>query len=197
MRGNEDSMMTLITGGSGSGKSAYAEDYIQGISKNCHKYYIATMQVFDEEGMKKINRHREMRNGKGFETIEQPVRIEEALKKMKLQGKACGEEAGCSMETALLECMSNLAANEMFSREKRGGCEELADRIIDGVKYLNNGLKHLVIVTNNVFEDGILYDEDTMEYIRLMALINRKLTELADCVTEVVVGIPVMIKKGK
>lgn len=190
-------MMTVITGGSGSGKSAYAEDYIQSISKNCHKYYIATMQVFDEEGVQKINRHREMRKGKGFETIEQPVRIEEALEKMQRQAKACGKKADCGMQTALLECMSNLAANEMFSGEKMGDCEELADRITDGVERLNSGFKHLVIVTNNVFEDGILYDEDTMEYIRLMALINRKLAERADCVIEVVVGIPVIIKKGK
>ena len=53
-------MITLITGGSGSGKSAYAEKYI------CHasnekgykeKYYIATMQVFDDEGQRKIDTH--------------------------------------------------------------------------------------------------------------------------------------------
>ena len=45
-------MITLITGGSGSGKSAYAEKYIchasydKGFKEN---YFIATMQVFDDE----------------------------------------------------------------------------------------------------------------------------------------------------
>ena len=50
-------MITLITGGSGSGKSAYAEKYICHVSneKGCkEKYYIATMQVFDDEGQRKI-----------------------------------------------------------------------------------------------------------------------------------------------
>ena len=47
-------MLVLITGGSGSGKSAYAEDYITKLSKDCRKYYIATMQVYDEEGQKKV-----------------------------------------------------------------------------------------------------------------------------------------------
>ena len=62
-------MMTVITGGSGSGKSAYAEDYIGQIaakSDHCNKYYIATMKVYDAEGQKKIDRHRQLRQGKGF-----------------------------------------------------------------------------------------------------------------------------------
>ena len=44
-------MITLITGGSGSGKSAYAEKYICHVSNDIgykEKYYIATMQVFDD-----------------------------------------------------------------------------------------------------------------------------------------------------
>ena len=59
-------MLVLIIGGSGSGKSAYAEDYITKLSKDCRKYYIATMQVYDEEGQKKVFKHQKMRDGKGF-----------------------------------------------------------------------------------------------------------------------------------
>ena len=33
-------MLVLITGGSGSGKSAYAEDYLTKLSKKERKYYI-------------------------------------------------------------------------------------------------------------------------------------------------------------
>ena len=35
-------MMTLILGGSGSGKSAYAEDYLLRAAGDKKKYYIAT-----------------------------------------------------------------------------------------------------------------------------------------------------------
>ena len=62
-------MITLITGGSGSGKSAYAEKYICHVSNEKgykEKYYIATMQVFDDEGQRKIDRHRRLRAGKGL-----------------------------------------------------------------------------------------------------------------------------------
>ena len=137
-------MMTLIMGGSGSGKSSYAEEYIHMLSGVKQKYYLATMQVFGEEGKKKVERHKKLREGKHFRTIEQPVSIEEALGKMET-----GEK------TALLECMSNLVANEMFQQEKCEKKEKTAGRIIKGITKLRKELKHLVIVTNNVFEDGI------------------------------------------
>ena len=183
-------MMTLITGGSGSGKSAYAETYITAISNGAGKYYIATMQVFDEEGQAKIERHRRMRSGKGFWTIEQPLSVEEALHKINVFEQE-------NERTALLECMSNLTANEMFSGEEPKTCEAVTEKIVQGVEQLNQGLKHLVIVTNNVFEDGRTYDETTMEYIRAMGSINEKLAAMADLVIEVVVGIPIVIKEGK
>lgn len=176
-------MMTLIIGGSGSGKSAYAEDYIISLSEEKKKYYIATMQVYDVEGERKIERHRMLRSGKGFSTIEQPVDIEKAVEKM---------EAGKG--TALLECISNLTANEMFAGGVPKTEEIVAKKIVKGIEALSKELTHLVIVSNNVFEDGKVYDKTTMAYIRAMGSINEKLAELADEVVEVVVGIPLVVK---
>lgn len=187
-------MLVLITGGSGSGKSAYAEEYLSKLSKDDKKYYIATMQVYDEEGQKKIERHRNMRSGKGFVTIEQPIKIEEALDK--IVRMECRDESlrKISLRTALLECMSNLTANEMFSGESVADCNVVVERILSGIQLLKNEMEHLVIVTDNVFEDGCVYDEATMEYIRAMGSINEKLAAISDHVIEVVVGIPVVVK---
>ena len=175
--------MTLIIGGSGSGKSAYAEDYMVSISEDRKKYYIATMQIYDEEGKRKVERHRMLRGGKGFSTIEQPVDIGKAAEKMEAEDR-----------TALLECVSNLTANEMFSGEVPGTEEAITEKIVGGIAVLNRELTHLVIVSNNVFEDGNVYDKTTMAYIRAMGCINQKLAEMADEVVEVVVGIPIVIK---
>lgn len=175
--------MTLIIGGSGSGKSAYAEDYMVSISEDRKKYYIATMQIYDEEGKRKVERHRMLRGGKGFSTIEQPIDIGKAAEKME-----DGER------TALLECISNLTANEMFLEEIHGTEEAITEKIVGGIAVLNRELTHLVIVSNNVFEDGNVYDKTTMAYIRAMGRINQKLAEMADEVVEVVVGIPIVIK---
>lgn len=179
-------MMILITGGSGSGKSVFAEDYITKFSKDCRKYYIATMQVYDEEGEEKVCKHRKMRKSKGFFTIEQPTDIGDAINKM--------QKDSMMKNVGLLECMSNLVANEMFGDEQIRDCELVKESIIGGIEELLKKIKHLIIVTNNVFEDGMNYDETTMNYIRVMGCINQELAKMADKVIEVVVGIPIIVK---
>lgn len=176
-------MMTLIIGGSGSGKSSYAEDYITHLSEGKRKYYLATMQVYDKEGEAKIARHRLLRQGKGFVTIERPTEIQNAVSRMETEGKA-----------ALLECISNLTANEMFEGDTVNAEETVIRKIVYGIERLKEELTHLVIVSNNVFEDGRNYDETTMAYIRAMGRINEELAAMADEVIEVVVGIPVKVK---
>lgn len=178
--------MTLIIGGSGSGKSEYAEHYITSLFDNKRIYYLATMQVFDDEGRKKIERHRSLRQGKGFLTIEQPIDMEKSLTQMEQ-----GENA------VLLECMSNLVANEMFCGEIPKRKDEVVEKIVSEIHALQEGVTELVIVSNNVFEDGIRYDNTTMEYLAAMGRINELLASLADEVIEVVVGIPLVLKSRK
>ncbi len=179
-------MMTLITGGSGSGKSSYGESYVERMPKEWNRYYLATMEVFDPEGEERVRRHQRMRKGKGFLTIEQPRQIEGALAAMNL------EETRPSC--ALLECISNLTANEMFTKEAVMEEKQVVSRILKGIEELEEHLKRLVIVTNNVFEDGICYDAATMAYLRAMGSINEALAKRADQVIEVVAGIPVLWK---
>ena len=62
-------MITVITGGSGSGKSAYAEQMVLEAG-DLNRIYIATMFPFDEESHRKIARHRAMRAEKKFTTLE-------------------------------------------------------------------------------------------------------------------------------
>ena len=177
-------MMVLVIGGSGSGKSSYAEKTTVSLAQaGMRKYYLATMQVFDDEGRKKVEKHRDLRNGKGFFMIEQSTRISDALEKME-----DGERV------VLLECISNLTANEMFSEEKAKTEMQVTDNVIRDIKILKDQTNHLVVVSNNVFEDGITYDETTTKYIKAVGKINQELAALADRVVEVVAGIPVIIK---
>lgn len=177
-------MISLILGGSGSGKSFYAEKCMEILPSDCKKYYIATMRNSDCETQRKIERHRMQRSGKNFYTIEQPTKVAQALNRMSYGKKA-----------ALLECISNLTANEMFDEQppKPEAC--VIAEIVENILRLAEGVTHLVIVSNQVFSDGYIYDEMTMAYIRAMGKINEKLAEVADEVIEVVVGIPTIIKK--
>ena len=68
-------MTTLVTGGSKCGKSSFAEKMLEGFPGR--KVYIATMQPFGEDASEAIERHRKMREGKGFETVEKYTDIHE------------------------------------------------------------------------------------------------------------------------
>jgi adenosylcobinamide kinase/adenosylcobinamide-phosphate guanylyltransferase len=194
-------MIALVIGGSGSGKSAYAEQMAVKAAGNGSLFYVATMQVYDEEGKKKVERHQKMRAGKGFLTIEQPRRLKEAAKKVATERVPAGKAAAGVGKTVLLECMSNLVANEMFSEENLSAVmdeakvKQLSHEIISGVTALQDSCDILIIVTNQIFEDGIRYDASTMAYIRLLGDVNRQIAERAEQVVEVVAGIPIFIKK--
>ena len=49
-------MIVLVTGGSGCGKSTWAEKLVASLP-NENRVYIATMQVYDEESVKRVERH--------------------------------------------------------------------------------------------------------------------------------------------
>ena len=116
-----------------------------------------------------------MRAGKGFETIEAPT----ALWNTDLPAGA----------TVLLEDLSNLLANEMFSPE--GGGSEAA---LHGVQSLLARCDHLILVTNEVFSGGANYEGETEDYLAELAWLNRTLAAEADTVAEVVCGIPNILK---
>ncbi|MGN0764429.1 MAG: bifunctional adenosylcobinamide kinase/adenosylcobinamide-phosphate guanylyltransferase, partial [Aristaeellaceae bacterium] len=92
-------MIILLTGGSGCGKSTYAEKLIAAMPRD-RRVYIATMQVYDGESVRRVARHRAQRAGMGFATIE----CEKEL------ASAPVEEGS----VVLLEDLVNLVANEMF-----------------------------------------------------------------------------------
>ena len=172
-------MFYMISGGSGSGKSEFAESVILQLSQKEEKrVYIATMMAFDEEAKRKIARHRQMRKEKNFFTIE----CFTGLKKVVLP-------QGC---TVLLDCMSNLTANEMF--QDNGAKENTVTEVIEGIDSILVQCANLVVVTNEIFSDGCDYDESTKEYIRKLGAINRQMAERADAVVEVVCGIPIYHK---
>ena len=170
-------MFLVITGGSGSGKSAYAEQCVLDFGP-AERIYIATMYPFDEECDRRIKRHREMRRQKQFSTLECYTGLKTA---------DIPEDS-----VVLLECMSNLTANEMYQEGGAGG--QTVEEILAGICYLLKRVRHLVVVTNEIFSDGIDYDSETMRYQSYLGQINSEMGRMADRVTEVVYGIPITVK---
>lgn len=168
-------MITLITGGSKCGKSRLAEKIAESSGKR--KIYIATMQPYGEEAYAAIERHRKIRAGKGYETIEKYTDLHEI-----------SIPENCAV---LLECAGNLCANEMF---RNGEIIRPADSIAGSILDIGKKAEELIVVTNQVGSDGVSYDEGTAEYIRQLGRINLLVARGADCVVECVYGIPVVLK---
>ncbi len=237
-------MLHIVYGGSASGKSSYAESFALSLQGDGRLLYIATMYPYkwnttelDPETMQRIERHRAMRADKGFDTVECYRHVEHIVAKRQ--------------DVLLLECMSNLLANEMYlepdaeavgiagkaevntetvgmagkaevDTEKAGmaGKAEVdtetagtdtnagsgmsktlspvSKKIVQALVDLSTRVQDVVIVTNDVFSDGgsLTYDESTREYVRNLAEINCALAWEAATITEVVCGIPVIVKKN-
>ena len=179
-------MLIMVTGVSGSGKSEYAEQISCQLAKDNKKYYVATMYPYGEDGRSRVKKHKLQRDGKGFETIEQYQNVSKAFDKV--QTEAVSHAAQNEKPVVLLECLSNLMANECF---EEGGTP---DAVFSDCIQLYRQCRHLVIVTNEIFSDGCLYDNTTTDYITRLGRLNTQLAQEADCVTEVVYSIPVYWK---
>ncbi len=204
-------MLHIVYGGSASGKSSYAESFAMSLQGEGRLLYIATMYPYkwntteiDPETMQRIERHRAMRADKGFDTVECYRHVEHIVAKRQ--------------DVLLLECMSNLLANEMYLEQDSddGGLAEtmsevekagvgmsvtlspVSKKIVQALVDLSTRVQDVVIVTNDVFSDGgnLTYDESTREYVKNLADINCTLAKQAATVTEVVCGIPVIVKKN-
>ena len=191
-------MLHIVYGGSASGKSSYAESFAMSLQGEGRLLYIATMYPYkwntteiDPETMQRIERHRAMRADKGFDTVECYRHVEHIVAKRQ--------------DVLLLECMSNLLANEMYLEPDSNAGSDMAEtmspvrnKIVQALIDLSTRVQELVIVTNDVFSDGgsLTYDESTREYVKNLAEINCALAREAATVTEVVCGSPVIVKKN-
>ncbi len=171
-------MRILLTGGSACGKSTYAERLAT--AANGPVCYLATMLPYGGEGAQRILRHRAMRQGKGFVTVERYT---------DLRGLSVDAPYGA----ILLECLCNLTANEMFSPDGAGAGAYQA--ILDGVGRLEALCETLIVVTNDVGSDGGGYDASTMRYVETLGRLNAALAARFDCVAELIAGIP-LVRKG-
>ena len=100
----------------------------------------------------------------------------------------------------LLECLSNLVSNQLFGEESKwsqdymtGGNSQVLDALhqadMRGIRELENCCDTLIIVGNNLFEDGGEYDKMTTGYMKALSALQSEVAASADEVYEVVAGI--------
>ncbi len=193
-------MIILVVGTNGSGKSALAEK-LATKTGDAHRVYLATMKVCDDAGKERVKRHRQLRMGKGFDTIEVMYNIRSAL-------SLIDDPANT---TVLLECVSNLVGNEIHDNPAERGAEyflpgadtctgkregaledeellarkeNFADRVAADIKKISEGVPNLIVVTNE-YECMDDYDAETKVYVQLLHMVNERISLFSDKIIDV------------
>lgn len=179
-------MLIFISGGVRSGKSALGEKLL--VNHTGRKVYLATAEAYDEEMTERIIRHQSDRASKGFMTIERNRDVGSAAEEL---------QRG---DTVLLDCLGNLAANEMFAgayvQSGTDTVDAIASKVYDGIMAVSSAVSTLIVVSNEVFSDGNRYEQMTLNYIELLGKLHCRLAARADAAIECVSG-NYIVHKGK
>ena len=183
-------MVIVVYGGNASGKSALAEELAEKLSARQRdaseaKVYLATMQRDGSpEAEERIAKHRSLREGKGFVTVECPENL----------------PFDCTLpkdaSVVLLEDVGNLVANELFGNGKSGqsAAEEVTQAVTSEIEWLLSEAEHTVVVTNNIFDGGIEIEETMRRYTEVLGAVNQWLAKRCGVFVESVCGLPHVLK---
>ena len=178
------SKIILVTGGSRSGKSSFAQGTAETISEK--KVFIATCPSIDPEMDDRIQKHRDERRGKGWDLCEEEHDLVSVVEKH------------FDYDVILIDCMTLWINNLMYFAEK-----ENKNFSEDGMSEKCNALLHacrkhsgtILFVTNEV-GSGIIPESATVRLYRdLVGRCNQILGKAADQVILVTCGVPLYLKK--
>jgi adenosylcobinamide kinase/adenosylcobinamide-phosphate guanylyltransferase len=171
--------VTLILGGARSGKSTHGEKLISGIAFGGvprPATYIATAEPGDVEMATRIMAHR-ARRGAGWTTIEEPLKLAEAL-----------EKAREMAQPVLVDCLTLWLSNLVHAGVD---VDEATD---DAVAALND-LGMPVVFISNELGLGIVPETALGRSFRdAMGRLNMRMAERADRVLFMAAGLPLVMK---
>jgi adenosylcobinamide kinase/adenosylcobinamide-phosphate guanylyltransferase len=175
--------LTLVTGGSRSGKSRYAQARAE--TSPAPRLYVATMPLIDEEMGERIARHRDGRAGRGWETAEEQCDLAGVL------------TVSGGFPVRLVDCVTAWVSNLMYHAESAGRAvteEEIAERCGQVIAACRTLPGEVIFVTNEVGM-GLVPDNPVGRRFRdLAGRANQTLAEAADEVVLLVSGCPLTVK---
>ncbi len=174
----------VVTGGSRSGKSTFAEKFVTKLGKKIA--YIATAEILDDEMKNRVALHQQRRPS-NWKTFESPYNADETIKQIR-------EE---KFDTILFDCVTIYLSNLICSLEKPEYdiVKNSIDKLIFTAEEFCLSGGNIVFVTNEV-GSGIVPENALARVFRDFAgLVNQNLADHAEKIFLVVAGIPIDIKQ--
>ncbi len=170
--------ITLITGGTRSGKSAHALR-LATEHRQARRAFVATAEVSDQEMAARIARHKAERSP-DFETIEEPIDLVRAL--AALRGRA---------DVVVIDSLTLWVSNLMQAR----GAEHSFDLESEALARAMAEADFQSIVITDEVGAGIVPDNALARRFRdLLGLANQRIARAADAVILMVAGYPLTVK---
>lgn len=170
----------LITGGARSGKSGFAQRLAEAIPGT--RAYIATSPATDPEMAERIARHRKEREGRGWQTLEEPINLADAIAGVK----------GC--ETIVVDCLTLWVNNLVYQAKEEIQEDTITKSCLKLLAACRDLAGTIIFVTNEVGW-GIVPDNPLARRFRdLVGRCNQVMAEGADDVFLVSCAIPLQLK---
>lgn len=179
------SSITLITGGTRSGKSDYALAYAQEFGEEHKRFFLATCPRLDEETQQRIDQHRRERENLGFQTVEESVSLIDELSKIP------------ERSVVLIDCITLWINNLLYEYEnsqKDLSEEQIVIKAQEVVSLSQSKRFNLVCVSGEVGLGLVPVDRVSRLYRDLVGRCNRYLAEKSQRVIFVSCGCPLVLK---
>lgn len=174
--------ITLVTGGTRSGKSYFAVQ--QALTRASKKrYFIATAVAFDEEMDERIKKHKDER-GTSFTTVEAPYDLSPAI-----------DAIPADASIILIDCLTVWIGNLMY--KFGNSTEKITTEVSHILDSLNKKQCDCICVTNEVGMGIVPENSDARFFRDLSGMANRSIASVADEVFFCVCGISQKIKPLK
>ncbi len=184
-------VVVLVTGGARSGKSAFAERYVE---KDAEEgVYVATAQSFDDEMERRIGMHRSRRDEAGFvwKTVEEPLRLPERVEALDFEYNVYRS----GHTTVLVDCLtlwlSNLLMQWGEEPDAEARCLARVDELVSALRRFQGTI---VLVTNEVGWGIVPATPLGRLYRDAAGRMNQKVAAVSDQVFLVSSGIPIELK---
>ncbi len=178
------SRVHLITGGSRSGKSGYAQRLAESLPGL--RAFIATCPVVDEEMRQRILKHQLARAAGTWQTIEEPLDLARVI------------AARTDIPVLLVDCLTLWINNLMYAAEQAHqppvGEEQVAARTREILAACAQRGGTILFVTNEVGMGIVPENALARRYRDLVGRCNQTLAAGANAVTLVTCGIPLHLK---